>query len=433
MIEGYGPSTIPVDVPPQMSHLLKPNPDAMDAAIKHQESVGRGSRRGGGGGAAAARGAEAVPAAAAAAATAAVRPPAPLRHNQASSNASQNVDLEMVRALAMIRQIELEQEQAKEEEQSPLVATGRRLAATGVTISATNVGYDSSTAMHATPAADGGGAGADASNGAGADAGAGGNAGAGKERRDGRHQLQLQQQQQQRLHHPRTKELEGEAKFEWASQVLKSWKTAATISRLRPPASNDGNSSNGNNPSPSSAPPTSSSSSAAAMAAQHTDRGGGTKMRFKLDADGGYSVDVDGGDRTKVDVESTETTKTLPDIDSRSQLRVRRKLLMQQMDRLLPPILAGLGVAKAATRTEVAALVDTFELHMDQVSFKPAELAVLVVAVLAAIGPRRMPELYNALAKPHPTYGTNLGWWAARLKLSAEHLQNLAGVLVSWE
>ena len=103
---------------------------------------------------------------------------------------------------------------------------------------------------------------------------------------------------------------------------------------------------------------------------------------------------------------------------------------MQQIDRLLPPILAGLGVAKGATRAHVSALVGTFELHMDQVSFKPAELAVLLLAVLAALAPT-LPELNAALAKPHAKYGTIRAWWAARLKLSNEQLLALAHTLTA--
>jgi hypothetical protein len=120
--------------------------------------------------------------------------------------------------------------------------------------------------------------------------------------------------------------------------------------------------------------------------------------------------------------------QSLPHVDSRAQLPVRRKLLLQQMDRLLPPILSGLGVAKAAARTAVGRLVDTFDLHMHHVSFKPAELVLLLVVLLAAIAPN-LPELATGFAKPHAVHGTALKWWIVRLQLTEEQFETLIDVL----
>jgi hypothetical protein len=214
------------------------------------------------------------------------------------------------------------------------------------------------------------------------------------------------------------------ANEDWAAQILRSWatpKTAAYLSGL-------GDAGGVALLRAADAPGTTLSKSHVPPASSVGGGGGGGDSGGSSGGGGGCSSSGERGDGSSNGERGDGDGLLLPMIDSRSQAPLRRKLLMTQIDRVLPPILSGIGVGKANVRREVSALVKTFELHMDTVSFRPAQTIMLAIILCATLA-SRVDELSQALAKAHPKHGCYRGWWAARLQMGRAEFEGLANIL----
>ncbi|KAK7100331.1 putative RNA polymerase II subunit B1 CTD phosphatase RPAP2 isoform X2 [Littorina saxatilis] len=93
----------------------------------------------------------------------------------------------------------------------------------------------------------------------------------------------------------------------------------------------------------------------------------------------------DGGDNEDAPVSNRPVV--LPVIDSQNQLLIRRRIVLERLDRTMPSLLSPLGLAVLDVSASLRELVYTFSLTAHNIVFKPAEwtlVAIILLRVLAA-------------------------------------------------
>ncbi|XP_076463075.1 putative RNA polymerase II subunit B1 CTD phosphatase RPAP2 [Babylonia areolata] len=109
----------------------------------------------------------------------------------------------------------------------------------------------------------------------------------------------------------------------------------------------------------------------------HSFLGGSTTVKSKA-----TKAKSDGGDGDKLD---SERPVVLPDIDSHNQQLIRRRIVLERLDRTMPSLLPPLGLSVQDISASLRELVFTFSLTSHNIIFKPVEWTLAAIILLKMV------------------------------------------------
>ncbi|XP_064616983.1 putative RNA polymerase II subunit B1 CTD phosphatase Rpap2 [Liolophura sinensis] len=98
---------------------------------------------------------------------------------------------------------------------------------------------------------------------------------------------------------------------------------------------------------------------------------------------------------TAEDTEHPVVEPILPPVDSIAQTRIRRKIVLEKLERSMPEMLAPLGLVIQHISSELRELVSTFSLTSTNITFKPGEWT-LVALLLVKMLSQKIPQIQKS-------------------------------------
>ncbi|KOB64773.1 putative RNA polymerase II associated protein 2 [Operophtera brumata] len=119
------------------------------------------------------------------------------------------------------------------------------------------------------------------------------------------------------------------------------------------------------------------------------------------------------------------TVTQLPLVDTNSQNALRRRIVYQHLNKVLPDLLQSLGLLTLTTRSDVRLLVNTFKLKANNIMYKPMQwtLIALIFIKLLSIRDKRLEYLLE-----HATAYQHMQLLLLSYKLDGGYLERL----ISW-
>jgi len=97
-----------------------------------------------------------------------------------------------------------------------------------------------------------------------------------------------------------------------------------------------------------------------------------------------------------IEKEDNEKVIILPPVDSHSQMSLRRKIVLDKLNRVLPDVLTHLAVSVLDIRADVRLLVQTFVLTSKNILLKPDEWLLMAVILLHMLAMKRQ-DVHDAM------------------------------------
>ncbi|XP_059151605.1 putative RNA polymerase II subunit B1 CTD phosphatase RPAP2 isoform X2 [Physella acuta] len=105
---------------------------------------------------------------------------------------------------------------------------------------------------------------------------------------------------------------------------------------------------------------------------------------------------------TLLDKPELEDPVFIPPVDAYDQQQIRKKIVLERLDKAIPPLLAPLELSLIDVSTPVRELVHTFRLQNNNIVFKPSEWMIVSLFILKMLA-KRIKPIASAFSKDSST------------------------------
>ncbi|XP_041973954.1 putative RNA polymerase II subunit B1 CTD phosphatase RPAP2 [Aricia agestis] len=128
------------------------------------------------------------------------------------------------------------------------------------------------------------------------------------------------------------------------------------------------------------------------------------KMQLKVKAFFSGETEIPEIEPDEAETNEEEATPNLPLVDKNAQNALRRKIVCQHLNKVLPDLLRSLGLLTLTISSDVRILVNTFKLKANNIMFKPVQwtlIAIIFIKLLSLRDPRLKHLLEQSTAFNH--------------------------------
>ncbi|CAG9575407.1 unnamed protein product [Danaus chrysippus] len=113
------------------------------------------------------------------------------------------------------------------------------------------------------------------------------------------------------------------------------------------------------------------------------------KIQLKVRAFFAGEIEIPEPESTEVDAYNENDNSTvLPLVDKNSQNALRRKIVCQHLNKVLPDLLRSLGLLTLTISSDIRLLVNTFKLKADNIMFKPIQWTLIAIVFIKLLSIR---------------------------------------------